>query len=316
MKELKAAIREGVAAAVCRLQTALEYKKTPFGVISRPVPMLMTEPLDTIASMPPSSTPPLLSTGEPDAAAAPHSTAETASVIEPQSVSEIQPTNETHSIVEPPPLVATTLTTGTQSSTVVTLSIAAPTQTTETSPIVTQRSITVTSTIVVFSETADSRSVVTSVQSTTSSSSAVPVPATETVATVMSTSPRWLASAHRTETRKSKRAAMASAASEKKDTRQPVRSPTTPRSSKTARFAKFTYAGSYSSDSSPRPLRIESPPATESSTVIASEHEPRSVTPLLTSARSPQQPPIQRVSRRRNLVPRSVCLRGTRKTTR
>ena len=31
VKELKAAIREGVASAVCRLPTALEYKKTPFG---------------------------------------------------------------------------------------------------------------------------------------------------------------------------------------------------------------------------------------------------------------------------------------------
>ena len=89
IKELKAAIREGVASAVCRLPTALEYKKTPFGVISRPVLMLKTEPLDTIASIPQSSTPPLPSTGEPDAAAEPHSTVETASVIEPQSVSEI-----------------------------------------------------------------------------------------------------------------------------------------------------------------------------------------------------------------------------------
>ena len=106
---------------------------------------------------PPSSTPPLPSTGEPDAAAASHSTAETDSVIEPQSVSEIQPSDETHSIVEPPPLVATTLTTGMQSTTVVTLSIAAPTQTTETRPIVTQPSTTVTSTIVVSSETADLR---------------------------------------------------------------------------------------------------------------------------------------------------------------
>ena len=111
--------------------------------------MLTTEPLDTIPSMPPSSTPPLPSTGEPDAAAAPYSTAETDSVIEPQSVLEIQPTDETHSIIKPPPLVATTLTTGTRFSTVVTLSIAAPTQTTEPSPIVTQPSTTVTSTIVV-----------------------------------------------------------------------------------------------------------------------------------------------------------------------
>ena len=124
VKKLKPVIRENVAFAVCRLPTALEYKKTPFGVISRPVPMLKTEPLDTIANMPQSSTPPMPSTGEPDAAAAPHSTAETASVIEPQSVLEIQPTDKTHSIVEPPP-VATTLTTGTQSSTVVALTIAA-----------------------------------------------------------------------------------------------------------------------------------------------------------------------------------------------
>ena len=183
-----------------------------------------------------------------------------------------------------------TITTGAQSSTVGTLSIAATTQTTETSLIVTQPSTTVTSTIVVSSETADSRSVVTSVQSTTSSSSAVPVPANETVATVASTSPRRFASAHRPETRASKRTALASAASEKKDTRQPVRSPTVPRSSKTARLAIFTYAGSHSSDSSPRPLRIESPPAAESSTVIATEHEIRSVTLSLISAPTTQQP--------------------------
>ena len=178
MKELKAVIRDRVASAVCRLPTALEYKKTPFGVISRPVPMLKTEPLDTIASMLQSSTPPLPSTGEPDAAAAPHSTAENASVIEPQSVIEIHPNDKTHSIVKPPPLVATTLTTGTQPSTVVALTIAAPTQTTETNPIVTQPSTFVIPTIVVFSEFADSRSIIALVQSITSSSSAVPVPAT------------------------------------------------------------------------------------------------------------------------------------------
>ena len=97
----------------------------------------MTEPFYTIASLPPSSTPPLPSNNEPNAAAALYSTAETDSVIEPQSVSEIQPTEETHSIIEAPPLVATTLMTGTQSSTLVTLSISAPTQTTEKSPIVT-----------------------------------------------------------------------------------------------------------------------------------------------------------------------------------
>ena len=99
MKELKEAICEGVASAVCRLPTALEYKKTPFGVISRQVPMLTTVPLDTTASMPPlSSTSLLPSTGEPDTATASHSTAEPASVIEPQSASQNQPTEKTHSI--------------------------------------------------------------------------------------------------------------------------------------------------------------------------------------------------------------------------
>ena len=81
MKKLTAAIR-GVASAVCRLPTALEYKTTPFVVISRPVLMLTTEPLDTTASMPlPSNTPQLPSTGEPVAVVKPHLFAETASVI-------------------------------------------------------------------------------------------------------------------------------------------------------------------------------------------------------------------------------------------
>ena len=228
--------------------------------------MMTTEPLDTTASMPPpSSTPPLPSTREPDAAAASHSTAETASVIKPQSASEIQPTYKTHSIIEPPPLVATTLTINMQSSTVVTLSIAAPTQTTVTSPIVIQPSTSVTSTIVVSSETADSRSVVASMQFFTSPLSAVPVPAIEAVATFASTSPRQFASAYRPEMRVSKRAAIAFAASEKKDTRQLVRSPTAPRSSKTARLAMsrtraltpLTCLPVHSESSRPPPLRAQ-----------------------------------------------------------
>ena len=74
---------------MCSYPTALEYKKTPFVVTSRLVPMLTTEPLDTTASIPlPSSTPPLPSIGKLDAAAL-DSTAETDSLIEPQSASEI-----------------------------------------------------------------------------------------------------------------------------------------------------------------------------------------------------------------------------------
>ena len=116
--------------------------------------MMTTVPLDTTANMPqPSITHPLPSTGE------------TALVIELLSVSEIQPTEETHSNIEPPPLVDTTLTTGTQSSTVVTLSIAPPTQTTETNLIVTQSLTSVTSTIAEASKTVDSSSIVASVQS-------------------------------------------------------------------------------------------------------------------------------------------------------
>ena len=83
----------------------------------------------------------------------------------------------------------------------------------------------------------------------------------------------------------------ASAASEKKDTRQVVCSQTAPRSSKTARLATFAYSGSHSSDLSSRPLRIESPPAAESSNVIANERETRSWTLLLTSAPTTQKPP-------------------------
>ena len=56
-----------------------------FGVYSRTMPILTTEPLDSTASLPsPTSTPPLPSTGEPDSAAAPHSNAKTVSVFQVQ----------------------------------------------------------------------------------------------------------------------------------------------------------------------------------------------------------------------------------------
>lgn len=223
---------------------------------------------------------------ELDAAAAPDLSAKTDFVIELQSALESQPTNKTHSIMEPPQ-VSMTLTTGTQSVTIAMLSIAVPTQTTETSPIVAQLSNTVTFTIAVFSETADLRSAVASVLSTTLSSSAVTVLGTETatINTFFETSFE-----HRPETQANKREAMATAASEKKYKRQPMRSYTSPRFSKKARLATFEFAGCYFSDSSIRPLQIESLPAAESFIVIVSEFKTRSMTLFLTPPFTAQQP--------------------------